>query len=107
LAQHIVMLRHSRRFGSGSGIGRLARAVNLGDAQAARTTLASGAGDLHVLRLSGEQDRALERLLIGGLGEAEPRPQGYAHYLQLMQAQRPEPDAGEQAWDDWAGRVLA
>ncbi|WP_212632030.1 exodeoxyribonuclease V subunit alpha [Pseudomonas sp. KB-10] len=107
LAQHIVMLRHSRRFGSGSGIGRLARAVNQGDAQSARATLATGAGDLHVLRLSGEQDRALERLLIGGLGEAEPRPQGYAHYLQLMQAQRPEPDAGEQAWDDWAGRVLA
>lgn len=107
LAQHIVMLRHSRRFSSGSGIGRLARAVNQGDAQSARGTLATGADDLHVLRLSGEQDRALERLLIGGLGEAEPRPQGYAHYLQLMQAQRPEPDAGEQAWDDWAGRVLA
>ncbi|EJO94053.1 exodeoxyribonuclease V subunit alpha [Ectopseudomonas mendocina DLHK] len=107
LAQHIVMLRHSRRFGSGSGIGRLARAVNQGDAQAARATLATGADDLHVLRLSGEQDRALERLLIGGLGEAEPRPQGYAHYLQVMQAQRPAPGADSQAWDLWAGNVLA
>ncbi|ATH81900.1 exodeoxyribonuclease V subunit alpha [Pseudomonas sp. KHPS1] len=107
LAQHIVMLRHSRRFGSGSGIGRLARAVNQGDAQSARGTLATGADDLHVLRLSGEQDRALERLLIGGLGEAEPRPQGYAHYLQVMQAQRPAPGADSQAWDRWAGNVLA
>lgn len=107
LAQHIVMLRHSRRFGSGSGIGRLARAVNLGDAQTARATLAAGADDLHVLRLSGEQDRALERLLIEGQGVGESRPQGYAHYLQVMQAQRPVLDADSQAWDRWAGNVLA
>lgn len=107
LAQHIVMLRHSRRFGSGSGIGRLARAVNLGDAQSARATLATGADDLHVLRLSGEQDRALERLLMDGQGGGEPRPQGYAHYLQTMQMERPAPDADSQAWDRWAGKVLA
>ncbi|MDH1444315.1 exodeoxyribonuclease V subunit alpha [Pseudomonas sp. GD03721] len=107
LAQHIVMLRHSRRFGSGSGIGRLARAVNQGDAQTARATLAAGADDLHVLRLSGEQDRALERLLIEGQGVGESRPQGYAHYLQVMQAKRPAPDADSQAWDRWAGNVLA
>ena len=107
LAQHIVMLRHSRRFGSGSGIGRLARAVNLGDAQSARATLATGAHDLYVLRLSGEQDRALERLLIEGQGGGEPRPQGYAHYLQVMLAERPAPDADSQVWDRWAGRVLA
>nr|WP_322941950.1 exodeoxyribonuclease V subunit alpha [Pseudomonas sp. s4] len=107
LAQHIVMLRHSRRFGSGSGIGRLARAVNQGDAQTARATLAAGADGLHVLRLSGEQDRGLGRLLIDGQGAGESRPQGYAHYLQVMQAQRPTSDAGEQAWDEWAGKVLA
>ena len=106
LAQHIVMLRHSRRFGSGSGIGRLARAVNQGDAQSARATLATGADDLHVLRLSGEQDRALERFLIDGQGSGEPRPQGYAHYLQVMQAQRPASDADSQVWDDWAANVL-
>lgn len=107
LAQHIVMLRHSRRFGSGSGIGRLAHAVNQGDAQTARATLAAGADDLHVLRLSGEQDRGLERLLIDGQGHGDLRPQGYAHYLQVMQAQRPVPEASEQAWGDWAVRVLA
>ncbi|MGE8505330.1 MAG: exodeoxyribonuclease V subunit alpha [Pseudomonas sp.] len=107
LAQHIVMLRHSRRFGSGSGIGRLARAVNLGDAQSARATLATGADDLHVLRLSGELDRALERLLIEGQGSGDSRPQGYAHYLQTMQMERPAPEADSQAWDRWAGKVLA
>ncbi len=107
LAQHIVMLRHSRRFGSGSGIGRLARAVNRADAQGARSTLAAGSEDLHVLRLSGEQDRALERLLLNGLGEAGAGPQGYAHYLELMRAERPGQGEDLQAWDDWAGRVLA
>ncbi|MBZ9667937.1 exodeoxyribonuclease V subunit alpha [Pseudomonas sp. LMG 31766] len=107
LAQHIVMLRHSRRFGSGSGIGRLARAVNQSDAQAARATLAAGTDDLHVLRLTGEQDRALERLLIDGQGDGEHRPLGYAHYLQLMQAGRPAPGADVHAWDGWAGDVLA
>ncbi|ERI50593.1 hypothetical protein N878_25520, partial [Pseudomonas sp. EGD-AK9] len=107
LAQHIVMLRHSRRFAGASGIGRLARAVNQADAQAARATLAAGSDDLHVLRLAGEQDRALERLLLEGLVDGERRAQGYAHYLQVMQAERPAPDADIQAWDGWAGRVLA
>jgi exodeoxyribonuclease V alpha subunit len=106
LAQHIVMLRHSRRFAGASGIGRLARAVNQADAQAARATLAAGGDDLHVLRLSGEQDRALERLLLEGLADGERRAQGYAHYLQVMRAERPAPEADIQAWDGWAGRVL-
>lgn len=107
LAQHIVMLRHSRRFGSGSGIGRLARSVNQGDAQAARGALAAGADDLHVLRLTGEQDRALQRLLLDGRGGSEPHPQGYAHYLQVMQMERPALEADSQAWDGWASNVLA
>ena len=107
LAQHIVMLRHSRRFASGSGIGRLARAVNQADAQAARGVLAAGSDDLHVLRLSGEQDRALERLLLEGLAGGARRALGYAHYLQVMRAERPAPVADIQAWDSWAGEVLA
>jgi exodeoxyribonuclease V alpha subunit len=41
LAQQVVMLRHSRRFGEGSGIGQLARLVNRQDAYAARNLLAS------------------------------------------------------------------
>ncbi|MGQ7958236.1 exodeoxyribonuclease V subunit alpha [Pseudomonas sp. SP16.1] len=107
LAQHIVMLRHSRRFAGASGIGRLARVVNQADAQAARGVLAAGSDDLHVLRLSGEQDRALEHLLLEGLVGGARRALGYAHYLQVMRAERPAPVADIQAWDSWAGEVLA
>lgn len=106
LAQHIVMLRHSRRFAGASGIGRLARAVNDGDAEAARATLTEGAQDLHLLRLSGEQDRAFERLLLDGLPGADERPIGYAHFLELMREERPILDAAPEAWDVWASKVL-
>ena len=44
LAQVTVMLRHSRRFEG--AIGALAQAVNLGDANAARTVLAAGKEDV-------------------------------------------------------------
>lgn len=107
LSQHIVMLRHSRRFAGASGIGRLARAVNDGDAKTARATLTEGAQDLHLLRLSGEQDRALERLLLEGLPGADKRPIGYAHFLELMREERPTLDAAPEAWDVWASKVLA
>lgn len=106
LAQHIVMLRHSRRFGSSSGIGRLARAVNAGDAGTARATLADGDESLHVQRLAGEQDRALEQLLLDGVGTADRRPRGYAHYLEVMQAYRPSLDDAGEVWNAWASRVL-
>lgn len=107
LAQRIVMLRHSRRFGSGSGIGRLARAVNAGDSESARATLAAGGDDLHVLCLAGGPDHALERLLLDGLpATADGRPQGYAHYLEVMQAQRPAGEEGAEAWNAWAAAVL-
>lgn len=107
LAQHIVMLRHSRRFTGASGIGRLARAVNDGDAEAARATLNEGAQDLHLLRLSGEQDRAFERLLLEGLPGTDKRPIGYANFLELMREERPTLDAGPDAWEAWAVKVLA
>lgn len=107
LAQHIVMLRHSRRFAGASGIGRLARAVNDGDAEAARATLNEGAQDLHLLRLSGEQDRAFERLLLEGLPGTDKRPIGYANFLELMREERPTLDAGADAWEAWAVKVLA
>lgn len=107
LAQHIVMLRHSRRFAGASGIGRLARAVNDGDAEAARATLTEGAQDLHLLRLSGEQDRAFERLLLEGLPGTDKRPIGYANFLELMREERPTLDAGPDAWEAWAVKVLA
>jgi len=39
LAQHTVMLRHSRRFAANSGIGQWAQAVNAGDTRAVKTLL--------------------------------------------------------------------
>ncbi|TKD45249.1 exodeoxyribonuclease V subunit alpha [Azotobacter chroococcum] len=109
LAQRTVMLRHSRRFGSGSGIGRLARAVNCRDAAGARTILAEGSRDLHVLRLRGEEDAALERLLLGGLPmQDKAKPQGYAHYLERLREARPAADCppDHDDWKNWAAAVL-
>jgi len=40
LAQHTVMLRHSRRFADDSGIGQWAQAVNVGDVSTVKTLLA-------------------------------------------------------------------
>ncbi|MBU6961513.1 exodeoxyribonuclease V subunit alpha [Pseudomonas sp. CVAP len=106
LAQQVVMLRHSRRFGEGSGIGQLARWVNQQQADEARKLLAARShADLFSLSLKGEQDRALERLLLEGQGEG---PQGYRHYLSLLRNQRPSfnslPD--DPCWIEWARNVL-
>ncbi|MCU1719468.1 exodeoxyribonuclease V subunit alpha [Pseudomonas sp. 5P_3.1_Bac2] len=111
LAQHIVMLRHSRRFAGGSGIGRLARAVNERNSSGARAILAAGSADLHDLRLSGEQDRSFERLVLDGLaakanGQGQA-PVGYRHYLQVLSSQRPAPEAPASEWDGWAKQVLS
>ncbi|ROM89348.1 exodeoxyribonuclease V subunit alpha [Pseudomonas brassicacearum] len=106
LAQQVVMLRHSRRFGEGSDIGQLARWVNQQQADEARKLLAARShADLFSLALKGEQDRALERLLLEGQGEG---PQGYRHYLSLLRNQRPSfnslPD--DPCWIEWARNVL-
>ena len=68
LAQQVVMLRYSRRFGEGSGIGQLARWVNQQNPDQARQLLDAGSHDLFCLRLKGEHDRALERLVLDGQG---------------------------------------
>ncbi|MGP0173494.1 exodeoxyribonuclease V subunit alpha [Pseudomonas sp. NCHU5208] len=104
LAQHIVMLRHSRRFDSRSGIGQLALAVNGGDVARAKTVLTGAYADLHQLLLVGEQDRALERLLLKGVGQ---QAQGYQHYLRVLHQQRPALEAADAQWDAWAAAVLA
>ncbi|MFW0758296.1 exodeoxyribonuclease V subunit alpha [Pseudomonas sp. H11T01] len=106
LAQQVVMLRHSRRFGEGSGIGQLARWVNQQQAEEARKLLAIRThADLFSLALKGEQDRALERLLLEGHGEG---PQGYRHYLSLLRNQRPAVDTAleDPRWTEWARDVL-
>ncbi len=106
LAQQVVMLRHSRRFGEGSGIGQLARWVNRQQADEARKLLAARShADLFSLALKGEQDRALERLLLEGHSEG---PQGYRYYLSLLRNQRPSFDSppDDPCWIEWARNVL-
>ncbi len=106
LAQQVVMLRHSRRFGEGSGIGQLARRVNQQLADEARQLLAAGGyDDVYSLPLKGEHDLKLERLLLEGHGNG---PQGYRHYLSVLRDQRPPSTRPleHSAWIDWAREVL-
>jgi exodeoxyribonuclease V alpha subunit len=87
LAQQVVMLRHSRRFVAGSGIGQLAKRVNQQQDRDARALLASRSfADLFSLALNSEHDSRLANLLLDGHDNG---PQGYRHYLGVMRDQRP------------------
>ncbi|WP_018949700.1 exodeoxyribonuclease V subunit alpha [Thioalkalivibrio sp. ALMg11] len=104
LDQHIVMLRESHRFGADSGIGRLAAAVNSGEA------LNAPDGDDAVLQkvLAGPEDPALVTLAVDGRADTlEGEAVGYAGYLEGLRAARPAPAAPRAAWEDWARDVLA
>ena len=106
LAQQVVMLRYSRRFGEGSGIGQLARWVNQQNAEEARKLLAARShSDLFCLSLKGEHDHALERLVLDGQGD---EAQGYRYYLNLLQSARPALDTPREdaAWTHWAQQLL-
>lgn len=106
LAQQVVMLRHSRRFGEGSGIGQLARWVNQQHPEDARKLLTERHfKDVFSLPLKGEQDKALERLLLDGHNEG---PQGYRHYLSLLRKERPPLHLAldDPRWTEWARQVL-
>lgn len=107
LAQRTVMLRHSRRFGSESGIGQLARAVNQGDQHSAWQLLTNSSEDTDYLLLSDSNSADFNTLL---LGENQPGSQaGYAHYLHLLQESRPTPSTPltDLAWQQWASAVLS
>ncbi|WP_277964111.1 exodeoxyribonuclease V subunit alpha [Pseudomonas sp. RIT-To-2] len=103
LAQQVVMLRHSRRFGEGSGIGQLALRVNRQEAEQARQLLA-GEDYQDIFYLS-NNDRLNTLLLKGHSGRG---PEGYTHYLKVLQSRRPAPrtalDSPE--WSRWANEVL-
>ena len=104
LAQQTVMLRYSHRFGAGSGIGRLARAVNRLDPQQARAVLAdSGFADVGSRLVQGQGDAGWADLILG-----EGRQPGYTAYLQELR-QRPADslEATDPEWECWAQRVLA
>lgn len=110
LAQQLVMLRHSRRFAEGSGIGELARAVNeqrAGDAR--RALVDTGFNDVVSCRVKSEHDTALDRLLITGSGQGRRSAGGYRRYFDVLQQQRPAPSTpmADPAWSVWAAAVLS
>jgi exodeoxyribonuclease V alpha subunit len=114
LDQAVAQLRHSHRFSADSGIGRLAEAVNAGDAAAAARVMAGGLADLS--RLPAGDERAFRDLVVegapaafpdAGRGRGLPPPVGYGHYLALVRERRPALDAGPAAFDAWAAQVLA
>ncbi|MCC5871823.1 MAG: exodeoxyribonuclease V subunit alpha [Gammaproteobacteria bacterium] len=102
LDQAISMLRQSFRFEAGSGIHALAQAINSGDVEVARATLASGEhNDLHKLLLRSPHDQALETL-----ATAEEALPSFADYLNALSEQRPPADAERHDFDAWAQVVL-
>lgn len=109
LAQQVVMLRRSRRFGEGSGIGQLARLVNRQQAADARALLREGDyNDVFGLTLRGEHDRKLDKLVLDGLEKGPKGPLGYRDYLDVIRQARPSADlpADDVCWSDWALSVL-
>lgn len=119
LDQAVVKLRISHRFSAASGIGKLAEAVNAGDAGAARRVFERGYADLSQQRSL--DDAALRRLVVDGApegfagqgqgrldgGKAVPPPAGYRHYLAQMREGKPGIDAAQADFDAWARKVLA
>ncbi len=105
LAQHTVMLRESRRFGG--PIGRLAQAVNAGDADAAQAALAGDAtGAVHTEPQP--QPATVWRLASQGRRSAFGPLPSYAAYLHAI-AQRPAHLVGDdhtQAHEAWVKSVL-
>jgi len=100
LAQSIVMLRQSRRFGG--PIGALALAVNRGDADEARAVLRAGPaehGD-RVHWIEGARPADVLALAIEGRPGA---PQGYRDYLTLV---KEGPDAWGADYQGWVRAVL-
>ncbi|TPG10692.1 exodeoxyribonuclease V subunit alpha [Rhodanobacter glycinis] len=110
LDQQLAMLRHSHRFGDASGIGQLARAVNRGDTRAVRELL--GVPSIDLAWASSATHAQLAGMAIDGNHEHflnpgnAAAPRGYRHYLELLQRDRPAPDAGAAAHDHWARDVL-
>lgn len=117
LDQAVVMLRYSHRFGSHSGIGRLAAAVNEGRADDALRQFECSPNDLALLQMRGDRRTPLARLVVEGIDAAAEGTtagteaahgkrlrRGYAYYLAKV-AQAPETD-DPAAFDEWAVSVL-
>jgi exodeoxyribonuclease V alpha subunit len=96
--QAIVKLRQSHRFGADSGIGRLAEAVNTGNAALARHLLAQALPDLALVGLDA-RGHALSTLALES-------PSGWRHTFAVLRQQRPSASADQGAHDAWARQVL-
>lgn len=103
LAQHMVMLRESRRFGG--PIGELARAVNAGDAGTALGLLAAQTRerpDGELWMGQGGAAQAVSAMAVQGRGGLA----SYADYARQLRRWRDERPAGEAAHEDWVRAVL-
>lgn len=108
LDQHIAMLRSSHRFDAASGIGRLASAVNAGDAEAVATLLGAESSDIVWIpsgvsgltwAIDGHVDQSAAQ-------EPNDRPQGFRCYLEPLRRLRPSPDADDTQYRRWGQEVL-
>ncbi|MCW8808125.1 MAG: exodeoxyribonuclease V subunit alpha, partial [Rhodanobacter sp.] len=109
LDQQVAMLRYSHRFDDASGIGQLSRAVNAGDNARVQSLLRLPAPDLDWLPSACPARLAID----GSAGHRPDAPgvhggsqDGYRHYLELLQRERPAADADAADWDRWARDVL-
>lgn len=108
LDQHITMLRSSHRFDAASGIGRLAAAVNAGDAAAVNVLLDSPSSNIAWMP-SGITDAAWP---IDGYADrfaaqdANDQPQGFRFYLEQLQQRRPTLNADDAHYRRWGHEVL-
>jgi exodeoxyribonuclease V alpha subunit len=107
LDQQIAMLRSSHRFDVTSGIGRLATAVNAGNAAAVNALLHAPSDDI-TWTASGIRAASIIPQFIDGRVEALGRhgPRGFRFYLEQLRQQRPSSDADEAAYRRWAHDVL-
>jgi exodeoxyribonuclease V alpha subunit len=111
LDQHVAMLRHSHRFGADSGIGTLAQRVNEGHATQVNALLSQRHADIAWIDAAADARSLTDLVLDGGASRFLPhdgglQAQGYRHYLQWLQRERPSPRSDAKAWDDWAHGVL-
>ncbi|MBW0148107.1 exodeoxyribonuclease V subunit alpha [Marinobacter arenosus] len=128
LDQAVAMLRKSYRFGEGSGIGKLAEAVNANALDSAMLTACRDGAFADVIWLNGgtrrpAPDETLARIAdhaITGSPEAFrnqgrgrqvssrplPPPVGYGDYLSLLNQHRLTADSGRDEWDELARQVL-
>lgn len=98
LSQHIVMLRHSHRFGQNSGIGRLAAMVNQGQLDPA--IWHNYPAELLLLQEAGSTGAAFSQLIVDGANQR--KGYGYRHYLTMLGNAPAEPELQ----DGWAQDIL-